>query len=927
MEAQAKTAARIAARSAAGGRKHGAAKPQPNVSPAGPTENSRRLQPPDSRFATRASPGAAEAAGRSAVPEGRRGSGKAKPDVHRWFRKRYGKPTQAWPLISAGRSVLIASPTGTGKTLAAFLAVLDSLTSAPAPLPDSVLCLYISPLRALAYDLEKNLQDPLRELYGSLTTSPIRVAMRTGDTTGSARARQKSKPPHILLTTPETLCILLSQPAWLPLLRTVRWAIVDEIHALAEGKRGVHLTLSLERLAALTAEPGIGHAGHTLQRIGLSATVAPLEEVGRFLTGAGGDCALVDAASAKKIQLRVHTPLRKNPYPEAGYTGQRLIRELGELIRAHRTTLVFTNTRSGAEASTFWLREACPDLARFIECHHASLDRDVRREVEDRLKRGELRAVVCSTSLELGIDIGSVDLVVMLSTPKGVSRALQRTGRSGHNVHTISHGVLMATNVNDLVEACATVLLARGRHLDFVRIPAAPLDILAQHLVSMGCERYWTRDEAFTLVRRAWPYRELSRADFDDTLDYLAGGGAALRQQYADVFGKIDLDPEGFQTRPGRVQREFLQNVGVIPETGVVRVRLKNRVLGTVEESFMRLINPGDVFIIAGRPVRLERTGQMEVFVTRADGALPTIPRWNAHKMPLSAGVAGEISKFRGEARRRLETGEPEEPLRAWIAKRLACGPANASVIHAMFSAQHRLSEIPLEGMLLIEELLEDPGPSSGLAARPRHYFFHSLIGRAANDALSRVVARRLSALRGGNAISTPHDYGFVLTVAEHQCFDAAELRAMLSPDGFPEDFRAALERSEMLKYHFRNAAQTGLMVYRNHNSERKPLRKLQWSTEVIFNVLQKYEPDHVLLRTARQDTAQGGFLDAQAALAYVEKLGRLGWPLRLRQVAHVPPLSFAMYATRIKEALHVEDPAETMERLFHLWWNELNAP
>ena len=835
--------------------------------------------------------------------------------VQRWFRKRYGTPTPAqaaaWPLIAVGESVLIASPTGTGKTLAAFLSVLDQLSTAPRPLPESVQCLYISPLRALAYDLEKNLQDPLREIYGSLETSPIRVAMRTGDTAGSARARQKTRPPHILLTTPETLCVLLSQPGWLPMLCTVRWAIVDEIHALAEGKRGVHLALSLERLAALAAA-----AGHRLQRIGLSATVAPLDEMGRFLTGVSGQCALVDATAAKKIHLRVHTPLRKDPYPEAGFTGQRLVRELGKLIRDHQTTLVFTNTRSGAEATTYWLRETCPDLAGVIECHHASLDRDLRQDVEDRLKRGELRAVVCSTSLELGIDIGSVDLVVMLATPKGVSRALQRTGRSGHNIHTISRGVLMATNVNDLVEACATVLLARSRHLDFVRIPTAPLDILAQHLVSMGCDRYWTREEAFSLVRGAWPYRELSRADFDDTLDYLAGGGQSLRQQYEELFGKIDLDADGFQTKGGRVQREFLQNIGVIPETGVVHVRLKNRLLGSVEESFMRLLSPGDVFVISGRPVRLERTGQMEAFVTRADGCVPTIPRWNAHKMPLSVGVAGEIARFRGETRRRLEDGEDEKALQAWIARRLDCGVANARVIHAMFSAQHRLSEIPLEDMLLIEELLEEPGT--------RHYFFHSLIGRASNDALSRVVARRLSKFRGGNAISTPHDYGFVLTVSEHQHFDNAELREILSPEGFAEDFRAALERSEMLKYHFRNAAQTGLMVYRNYYSERKPLRKLQWSTEVIFNVLQKYEPDHVLLRTARQDCAQGGFLDAAGALAYVEGLERHGWPLRVRQVAHVPPLSFAMYATRIKEALDVEDPAETMERLFHLWWREL---
>ena len=839
--------------------------------------------------------------------------------VRRWFYGKYGTATpaqkEAWPLIAQGKNVLIASPTGTGKTLAAFLSVLEQLAEAEKPLPDAVMCIYISPLRALAYDLEKNLQEPLREIYGSLDAAPIRVGMRTGDTSGAVRARQKRKPPHILLTTPESLCVLLSQPSWLPVLGDVRGVIVDEIHALAEGKRGVHLTLSLERLAQMSAGPGP-------QRIGLSATIAPLEEVGKFLVGTRGECAVVDATAAKKIHLRVHTPLRKDPYPEGGYTGQRLVRELGELIREHQTTLVFTNTRSGAEGTTYWLREACPDLARVIECHHASLDRDLRQDVEDRLKRGELRAVVCSTSLELGIDIGSVDLVVMLATPKGVSRALQRTGRAGHNIHTISRGILMATNVNDLVEACATVLLARSRHLDFLRIPEAPLDILAQHLVSMGCERYWTREEAFALVRAAWPYRELTRRDFDDTLDYLAGGGKSLRQQYTEVFGKIDLDEEGFQTRAGRVQQEFLQNIGVIPETGVVQVRLKNRVLGSVEEGFMRLINPGDVFVIAGRPVRLERTGQMEAFVTRADGAVPTIPRWNAHKMPLSAGVATEISRFRGEVRRRLEEGE--EAMDRWIARRLDCGVNNARVIHAMFAAQHRLSEIPKEGTLLIEELLEDPAGPVSAGGRPRHYFFHSLIGRACNDALSRVVARRLSTLRGGNAISTPHDYGFVLTVSEHQFFEPGEIGEILSPEGFLEDFTEALERSEMLKYHFRNAAQTGLMVYRNYFSERKPLRKLQWSTEVIFNVLQKYEPDHVLLRTARQDCAQGGFLDAPGALAYVTELERLGWPLRVRKVAHVPPLSFAMYATRIKEALDVEDPAETMERLFHLWWQEV---
>jgi ATP-dependent Lhr-like helicase len=844
--------------------------------------------------------------------------------VFDWFQRRYGVPTPAqagaWPAIAAGENVLIASPTGTGKTFAAFLAVLDRLEqlSNEPGFDSGIHCIYVSPLRALAYDLEKNLNEPLREIWG--TASPIRVELRTGDTPAAARARQRMRPPHLLLTTPESLCLLLSQEQWLVALGHVRWMIVDEIHALAENKRGAHLALSIERLEDLRRSSG----GPRLQRIGLSATVAPLSLVGNYLAGTGRDCRIIDATAAKKIELRVHTPLRKDPYPAAGYTGQRLIGELAALVRKYRTTLVFTNTRSGAEGAAFWLREAAPEIASQIECHHASLDRDLRQSVEDRLKKGELRAVVCSTSLELGIDIGSIDLVVMLSTPKGVSKALQRTGRSGHNIHEISRGILMATNMNDLVESCATALLARARHLDDVRIPDAPLDILAQHLVSMGCTRPWRRQEALALVRSAFPYRHLQEKDFNDVLDYLAGGGAALRRQYSELFGKIELDDVGFHTRAGKVRREFLQNVGVIPSVGMVRVRLRKQVLGSVEESFMRQVNPGDVFVLAGRPVRLEKISGMDAWVARATNAIPTVPRWNANKMPLSNNVAQEIIRFRAELRERVAADEHSGSHIPWIARRLDCGIANARIVHRMYLAQHRISEIPGANSLLIEELLETRDPShperKSSAPHARHYFFHAVIGRTANDAIARVLTARLSRRRGGNAIATPHDYGFVLTVAPSQYFTADELPELLSPEGFESELNAVLSRSDLLKYHFRNAAQTGLMVYRNYFGEQKPVRKLQWSAEVIFHVLQQHEPDHVLLREARRDSLQT-FLDAESACAYLRRLEKM--PLHLRTVDRVPPLSFAMYATRIKEALLVEDPRETMERLFHLWWEE----
>jgi ATP-dependent helicase Lhr and Lhr-like helicase len=862
--------------------------------------------------------------------------------VTEWFARTYPEPTpgqaKAWPLIASGANVLIVSPTGTGKTFAAFLAVLNELAlmDQREELRTTIYAIYVSPLRALSYDLEKNLNTPLSEVYGE--KPPIRVGLRSGDTTQAERQRQATRPPHILLTTPESLALLLSQKKWLPILSSVRWMIVDEIHALAENKRGAHLSLSMERLDQL-----VGEAGRSLQRIGLSATVAPLNEVGQFLVGTRRTCEVVDVSTSKKVDLRVYSPLGEDPYPPSGYTGQRLIRELAKLITQNRTTLVFSNTRSGAEAATFWLHQALPELAGQIECHHASLDRDVRQEVEDRLKRGELRAVVCSTSLELGIDIGSVDLVVMLSTPKGVSRALQRTGRAGHNIKAISRGLLMATNMNDLVECCATVLLARTRQLDPVRLPRAPLDVLAQHIVSMGCTRPWKRTEALELASGAYPYRDLTQSEFDDVLDYVAGGGKALRQQYTEVFGKINLADDAFETRPGRVQRDLLQNIGVIPNEGVVRVKLKGRTLGMIEEIFVRNLQVGDIFIIAGRPVRLERIGMMECFVSRADSAVPTVPRWNANKMPLTNKVAEEIVAFRSELRSRFEALDPEpvDELIAWIARRLDCGDANAQIIFKMYNAQHRLSEIPTADFLLVENLFAQPAeiesaisPTKSkraqeirnrwLAARARHYFFHCLIGRNGNEALSRVLALRLSRLRGGNAVATPDDYGFVLTVTPAQVFTAEELPALLSPEKFEADLQESLSRSDLLKYHFRNAAQTGMMVYRNYFGEQKSVRKLQWSSEVIFNVLQQHEPDHVLLREARRDAVHT-YIDVEGAQHFLESAATK--PMRIHTIDRIPPLSFAMYATKIKEALLVEDPRDTMERLFHLWWSRIENP
>ena len=356
----------------------------------------------------------------------------------------------------------------------------------------AVHCIYVSPLRALAYDIGKNLRAPLVEMG---LDKQLRLHLRTGDTPAAERVKFRQRPAHFLVTTPESLAVMLAQESYAAHFTECEFVIVDELHSFAGNKRGADLTLSLERLERLRLQAN--PEATPLCRVGLSATAAPLDLLGRFLVGNDRKFQIAEARIEKKSLVEVFSPIRHKPYPPAGYTGVRLYAELAELIRTRRSVLVFTNVRSAAEQAGLKLKELLPDLAPQIEIHHASLDRSVRMEVEDRLKNGELRAVVCSTSLEMGIDIGAVDLVVMLATPKGVSRAIQRIGRSGHSLNRSSHGVLVATNINDLVEATVTARLVRERALDPIRIQEKPYDVIAQHVLGLAALAPISIDETF----------------------------------------------------------------------------------------------------------------------------------------------------------------------------------------------------------------------------------------------------------------------------------------------------------------------------------------------------------------------------------------------------------------------------------------------
>lgn len=826
----------------------------------------------------------------------------------RWFRETFQSPTEAQtlciPSILRQESVLLSSPTGSGKTLAGFLGIIDRLAREheAGDLPSrGIQCLYISPLRALAYDIEKNLKLPLQGLG---LTDVIRIGMRTGDTPSSERTKQRNRPPHILITTPESLAIILPQKGFRQALERCRYVIIDELHAFVENKRGAHLSVSLERLERIQA------TGAPLCRIGLSATVSPLDTVGTFLAGSGPAPRVVEARAERHAIVEVLTPVRKHPYPPAGYTASRVIRDMANIVERNRATLIFTNTRSGAERISHRLKLALPELNALIECHHSSLDRDLRQEVEDRLKMGELRAVVCSTSLELGIDIGHIDTVIMVSTPKGISRALQRIGRSGHSIHQVSHGVLCATNINDLIECIVCAKLTRDRALDPVKILTSGHDAVAQHIIGMAMDGGTTADEAYTVITSAYPFRNLERRVFDRILLYLEGGGKSLEGQYREVFGKIEERDGSYHTINRKVERDYLVNIGTIHSEGMVNVLLNRKRLGSVEENFVKNLKPGDIFVLGGRTVKLEEAGLRGIKVKDASGRLPTVPQWNANKMPLASGIANEVARLRTALDRDLANERDPDDIVDWLIEEWDISATNAEAVLEHFRTQLKISTIPTESRFLIEQFYDEENDPERI-----HFFFHSLIGRAANDALSRIVSYRVKEAVGGNALVTIDDYGFLLSLRTFQQMGLEEWRVLFQADTSPEaDMEKALEGSQLVKWQFGGIAQTGLMVPRNLPGTERNVRQLRWSSDLLFDVLSEHEPDHPLMEQAYHE-ATHTFLDLDRATDFLTRTTQMDW--ELREVPAVSPFAFGLYASKIKESMMLEDPDEAIERLY----------
>jgi ATP-dependent Lhr-like helicase len=486
-----------------------------------------------------------------------------------WFRGRFGAPTEiqrrGWPLVAGGGHVLLSAPTGTGKTLAAFLPLLGRLLTDPAGAGGpGVLGLYVAPLKALVNDTARTLEAHLRELAGHFPGDrpAPRVAVRTGDTSAALRRALRESPPAVLLTTPESLAVLLSQPALQELFRPLRWAVVDEVHALASAKRGADLALSLERLTALAAGP--------VQRVGLSATATPLDDAARYLAGVGQPCAVAHAEAGTGLELTL-SPV------DAGRFLAALVERILPELEGNRSTLVFTNTRRLAEQLAWALRRNLPGREDQIAAHHSSLSARRRGEVEEAFKAGRLRAVVSSTSLELGIDVGPVDLVVLVHPPGDVVRLLQRVGRAGHGPRRIRRGLVLTANAAELLEAAVTAASGAAAQCEPLHVPAHPLDVLCQHLAGMAAAGPVSADEAYALVCRAEPYRNLPRADFDDCLRYLLGQD---REGRPWLPPRLAGPPDAFALLDERTARLLRRNLGTILDQPQCEVHLQLRIGG-----------------------------------------------------------------------------------------------------------------------------------------------------------------------------------------------------------------------------------------------------------------------------------------------------------------------------------------------------------
>jgi ATP-dependent Lhr-like helicase len=793
------------------------------------------------------------------------------PVIARWFEQKFGSATEpqrlGWPAIQAGADTLIAAPTGSGKTLAAFLAALDQLfrQGLAGELPDETTVVYVSPLKALSNDIHKNLDEPLKEIGEAMFAAEgrrvnVRADLRTGDTPASKRQAIARRPPHILVTTPESLYLLLTSASGRKLLSTVRTVIVDEIHAVVANRRGSHLALTLQRLENLVPGP--------LQRIGLSATQKPIETVAEFLVGSPapskkgpstGDrvfsnghkanrrCEIIDCGYARKMDLAIEVPGAPLEAVMSNEVWTEVYQRLAELIEGHRTTLVFVNTRRMAERVTHHL---CQKLGgNQVTSHHGSLSAKLRLEAESRLKRGELRALVATASLELGIDIGSVDLVCQVGPTRSLATLLQRVGRARHQREGIPKGRLFPLSRDELAECAATLNSLGRRELDRLEIPQKPLDVLAQQIVACAATEDWEESELYELMRSAWPYRNLSREEFDGVITMLSEGFSTKRGRRAAL---LHHDAVNHRIRGRRGAGLLaLTSGGAIPDTGDYRVLVEpeETFIGTVNEDFAVESQAGDIFQLGNASWKILRVNSGTVRVADAHGQPPSIPFWLGEAPGRTRELSVAVSRFRQEIEKRLEqifsaeceqraNGDPPDltSLVEWLGTDYGLiGSAGAQIASYFAGAYRALGAMPSQEKLLMERFFDESGGMQ--------LVIHSTFGIRVNRAWGLALRKRFCRSFNFELQAAATDDAIILSLGTQHSFPLEEVFRYLNSKTVREVLIQALLDAPMFPIRWRWNATRALALPRQRGGRKVPAPLQRMESE---NLLAAVFPDQL---------------------------------------------------------------------------------
>jgi ATP-dependent Lhr-like helicase len=790
------------------------------------------------------------------------------PAVAAWFDEHFEVPTpaqaDAWPLIKAGRNALIAAPTGSGKTLAAFMAAIDELVrqGVDGGLKDETQVVYVSPLKALSNDIHCNLEVPIGGIREKLWQQKqpdieIRTWVRTGDTPARERQRMIRRPPHIVVTTPESLYILLGSEAGRRMLATTRTVIVDEIHAIAPNKRGSHLTLSLERLASICSNPP--------QRIGLSATQKPIQDVARFLVGNGSsdealpDCAILDSGHHRERDLALEVPDSPLEAIMSSEVWDQVYTRLAELIEQHRTTLIFVNTRRMAERVTRKLSDLMG--ATNVAAHHGSLARDQRLDAEQRLKNGKLKALVATASLELGIDIGDVDLVCQLGSPHSISTFLQRVGRSGHAVGGTPKGRLFPLSRDELVECAALLDSVRRGELDSLTVPDQALDVLAQQIVAEVASREWKEDELLALVRRAWPYRHLSQNDFTAVIRMLAYGFSTRRGRRGALIHHDSINGILRARRGGRLTA--LTSGGTIPDNADYQVLLEpeNHFIGTVNEDFAVESLVGDIFQLGNRSYRIQRVERGIVRVEDAQGMPPTIPFWLGEAPGRTDELSISVSRLRAYIAEQLERDPTGASALAWLVDKLGIASSVAEQLIEYLHAGHSaLGCLPTQQTIVFERFFDEAGGMQLVIHAP----YGSRINRAWGLALRKRFCRKFNFELQAAATED----NIVISLTEAHSFPLDEVVRYLHSASVRSVLTQALLDSPMFTTRWRWVAGVSLALPRFRGGRKVPPQLARMAAEDLIGAVfpdqiacaenlsgEREIPDHPLVNQAIRDS------------------------------------------------------------------------